>query len=144
MTNIAMRLVVSGWVLRSGNGKRPKDAPGDTDSADLAFERGVDIIDRARKVIRCAGGTKADFELAAKYHPNWDACSGHAKALHARNGVIMLGDWLDVPVRFVVCWTPDGKVVGGTGQALRIAAAYNIPVFNLAVTPEAALWEFLG
>jgi hypothetical protein len=31
----------------------------------------------------------------------------------------------------VVCWTKDGKSSGGTGQALRIAEYYSIPIFNL-------------
>jgi hypothetical protein len=37
-----------------------------------------------------------------------------------------------------LCWTPDGSLdgqgrrVGGTGQALRIAHHHGIPVFNLA------------
>lgn len=44
---------------------------------------------------------------------------------------------LDDPAAFVLCWTPDGSLdgtgsdTGGTGQALRIAAAYDVPVFNL-------------
>jgi len=32
---------------------------------------------------------------------------------------------------FIVCWTPEGKETGGTGQALRIAKSLYIPVFNL-------------
>jgi hypothetical protein len=34
--------------------------------------------------------------------------------------------------KFVVCWTPGGLLKGGTAQAMRIAHAYGIPVFNLA------------
>jgi hypothetical protein len=41
-------------------------------------------------------------------------------------------------VRFVICWTPNGSTnglqrdTGGTGQALRIAAAHGVEIFNLA------------
>ena len=35
------------------------------------------------------------------------------------------------PSNFVVCYTPDGKASGGTGQAIRIAEYYNIPIYNL-------------
>jgi hypothetical protein len=41
-------------------------------------------------------------------------------------------------VRFVLCWTANGSTdglqrdTGGTGQALRIAAAHGIQIFNLA------------
>ena len=39
---------------------------------------------------------------------------------------------LDEPdSEFVICWTHDGTDVGGTGQAIRIANHYGIPVFNM-------------
>ena len=31
-----------------------------------------------------------------------------------------------------MCWTPNAAISGGTGQALRIARAHSIPVYNLA------------
>lgn len=76
---------------------------------------------------------------ASMFHPAWDRCGSYAKLLHGRNSAIMLGPELNDPVKFVVCWTKDGKASGGTGQALRIAAApqYNIPVFNLFIDPTA-------
>ncbi len=51
----------------------------------------------------------------------------------------ILGRALDRPCSFVVCWTDDGSLdgqagsAGGTGQALRIASRYGVPVFNLAI-----------
>jgi hypothetical protein len=48
-----------------------------------------------------------------------------------RNSYQMLGSDLKIKTDFVICWTPGGKMVGGTGQALRMAAYYGIPVFNL-------------
>lgn len=50
----------------------------------------------------------------------------------------MLGADLHSPSKFIVCWTRDGGATGGTGQALRIADHYEIPVFNL-FDPGAAL-----
>jgi hypothetical protein len=38
---------------------------------------------------------------------------------------------LNDPVSFIVCYTPGGSGQGGTGQALRVARAYNIPVTDL-------------
>ena len=35
------------------------------------------------------------------------------------------------PVKFVVAWTENGALKGGTAQALRIATALNIPIINL-------------
>ena len=35
--------------------------------------------------------------------------------------------------KFVICWTKNGKGTGGTGQAIRIAKGFGIPVFDLAI-----------
>ena len=144
MENIAMRLALAGWTLRSGAGKRPVKPAPDTDSADLAFERGCDAV-RGAKVIRCATLYQPWLDHAAQYHPAWDKCSEWAQGAHARNSAILLGDYLNDPARFVVCWTKGGAVTGGTGQGLRIADAYKIPVFNL-FWPEhlTALWSWIN
>lgn len=74
---------------------------------------------------------------AARYHPAWARLDDHARRLHARNSLIVLGRLLDDPVDFVVCWTPKGEWVGGTSQALRVAKAAGIKIFNLFYdTPE--------
>jgi hypothetical protein len=39
--------------------------------------------------------------------------------------------WGEADSEFVICWTHDGTDVGGTGQAIRIANHYGIPVFNM-------------
>jgi len=35
------------------------------------------------------------------------------------------------PSNFVICYTPHGKDIGGTSQAIRIAKHHHIPVYNL-------------
>ena len=60
-----------------------------------------------------------------KYHPASEKLSEGGIKLHARNYLIVKF------VDFIICWTPNGKVTGGTGQALRIAKTENIPVYNL-------------
>lgn len=69
--------------------------------------------------------------IAEKYHPNWKACSFDVRYMHARNVCQILGEDLKSPVDFVICWTKDGKASGGTGQALRIAQEFGIPIYNL-------------
>ncbi|MBD1389439.1 hypothetical protein IC617_08370 [Neiella sp. HB171785] len=75
--------------------------------------------------------------LASRYHPAWRYLDHRGRLLMARNGYQVLGDHFKYHVRFVLCWTPDGSLTGrertsgGTGQALRIAKAYSVPVFNL-------------
>lgn len=72
--------------------------------------------------------------IAAKHHPAWNRLSQGAKKLHARNVHQVLGANCDTPVHFVLCWTPGAQGGGGTGQAIRIAKAHGIPVFDLADT----------
>lgn len=71
------------------------------------------------------------MQMASEYHPNWIACNERARQMHTRNVYQVLGQSLDKPSLFLLCWTNGGKVVGGSGQAMRIAKAYDVPIFNL-------------
>jgi len=147
MTQIATKLAQQGWTLRSGH----------ADGADLAFERGAGSQTEiylpwtsfnAHWPIagqRFAAPTQTALAMAKDYHPAWKACSSGARLLHARNVHQILGPDLQEPVKFVLCWTPDGQDSGGTGQALRLARKNGIPVFNL-YDPEthARLSRFCG
>jgi hypothetical protein len=124
MTDLAQHLGQCSWILRSGGAK----------GADKAFEKGA-----TKKEIFLATDEIPDaaFEIAATHHPTWGGLGPYVKKLHARNAQQILGKNLDNKVKFVVCWTIDGAETetsvrtGGTGQAIRIANAYNIPVYNL-------------
>jgi hypothetical protein len=124
-----------GYILRSGG------APG----ADSMFEKYSG--DNKEIYLPWRGFNDNDSELyldnmniefvqkakstAMKYHPRWNQLSLAAKKLMTRNSFQVLGPDLQSPVSFVVCWTPGGKISGGTGQALRIAKDLSIPIFNL-------------
>ncbi len=85
------------------------------------------------------------MSLAARLHPAWSRCSPAVRKLHARNAAVVLGPRLDRPVHAIVCWSPDGEIVGGTGMALRIAAEHGIPVLNLGVlSPRTACERLLA
>lgn len=115
-------------------------APG----ADSAFEEGFRSVNPALlRSYSAADATPAALDLAARYHPAWGRCSDYAKRLHARNGLIALGDALCQPVDAILCWTPGGRVTGGTGQALRIAEDWRIPVFNLDKCSIDDLWAWM-
>lgn len=75
------------------------------------------------------------FQIAAEYHPAWETLKPGAKSLHARNVHQVLGPDVTAPhlSDFLLCWTPAGKGGGGTGQAIRIATAHGVPVFDLAL-----------
>lgn len=141
MVSLAQRLADRGHTLRSGH------APG----ADQAFERGAgtraevylpwarfeSVVTPTAHYVQSRPTPEA-VAMAAEHHPAWDRLGQGARSLHARNCHQILGRNLDDPVAFVVCWTPDGATTnpgpstGGTGQALRLAAAHQIAVFNLA------------
>lgn len=80
------------------------------------------------------------FEIAKDHHPKWDALNYYVKCLHARNAQILLDEDLEHPVKFVICWTPDAKIVGGTGLGLRIAKTFGIDVYNLADLKRETQW----
>lgn len=73
------------------------------------------------------------IEMAKTFHPNYEALSEAAKRLMARNSQQIFGEDMKSPVEFVVCWTKDGKMIGGTSQALRISKEYNISIYNIAL-----------
>ncbi|WP_428098361.1 hypothetical protein [Candidatus Rariloculus sp.] len=80
-----------------------------------------------------------------KLHPAWDRYSGTVRKLHARNVAILLSNQRGRPVHAVLCWSPGAAITGGTGVALRIAAAHGMPVMNLgALSPRAACERLLA
>ena len=124
-------LAEKNFILRSGG----------AGGADQAFERGVDKANGKKEIYlpwRKFEGSDSElivndekaFEIAEKYHPYWHNLKDGAKKLQARNSHQVLGWDLNTPSEFVICWTKKGKGKGGTGQAIRIAIEYNIPVFD--------------
>lgn len=139
MTDIAKHLAKEDYILRSGA----------ADGADTAFEDGAGakkniylpwptFNDRTVPYIPI---TKEAKEIAAKFHPYWDNLGQGAQKLHARNCYQVLGETLDKPAEFIICWTPGGKEVGGTAQAIRIAKANNVKVYNLAKKEDMQYWS---
>jgi hypothetical protein len=68
---------------------------------------------------------------ASRFHPTWDKLSQAVRKLMARNSAQVLGLNLNLPVDIVICYTTDGGPSGGSGQAIRIANANKIPVWNM-------------
>jgi len=120
-----------GLVLRSGG----------AEGADQAFETGCDAVGGEKEIFLPWKGFENSnsvlvvsdpraFQISEKFHPYWHNLSVGAKKLQARNSHQILGWDLNTPSDFVICWTKNGSGTGGTGQALRIAQAYNIPIFD--------------
>ena len=151
--DIAARLAGRGWTLRTGMSPGADQAfyrgaltagggvelylPCDD------FQAGARLEDERGRVRSLARPTPAALELAPRFYAQldgrpWDALDACERALLARDAHQVLGGDLASPAAFIVCWTPGGgrdgrdPRAGGTGQALRIAAAHALPVFNVA------------
>lgn len=144
MRDAAQALAEKDWTLRTGR------APG----ADRAFERGAFLAgarpDRVEVYLpwpKFEEGegwyaptrdhpSKEALEAGPTFVPHWDHLKRGARQLHARNVHQVLGEDVTSPVwsSFVLYWAredSDGNPLGGTATAVRIAAFYGIPAFNL-------------
>jgi len=52
----------------------------------------------------------------------------------------VLGAELNDPSAFGVCWTPGAREVGGSAQAMRIARAFGVQVYNVADEKQLAVF----
>lgn len=118
MKEIAVALDSEGFRLRSGGAQ----------GADTAFESGSTNVETWRP----NDATVDAIAMASNHHPAWPRCKPYVRLLHGRNANIILGEDLKSPSDFVVCWTPRGKLVGGTAMGIRIAVDNDITVYNLA------------
>ena len=137
MTELAKRLANKGYTLRSGG------APG----ADAAFEQGCDEVLGSKEIYLpwkdCFNNKSklywSAYEeearvIASETHPAWKTLGENVRKLHTRNVYQVLGEDLRTPSDFVLCWTINGELKGGTAQALRIAIKHRIPIYNLGST----------
>lgn len=140
MREISCRLTARGWTLRSGGAQGAdsafyeavaydSDLPADQIEIYLPWKSfNPDVQDSH---VALYEPTVEAMAVGAYYHPAWVKLSQGAKKLIARNSHQILGRDTETPADVVICWTKDGKLVGGTAQAIRIAEARNIPVYNL-------------
>jgi hypothetical protein len=131
-------LGLQGWTLNSGG----------AGGADTYFDKGAakhpaqiflpydgfnkHKVDGVRYILDMEYREEASA-IASRYHPYWDNLNEYDRRFHTRNTHQVLGRDLKTPVSFVLCWTYD-EGVGGTSQAIRVAKAHHIPVFNLKTT----------
>lgn len=118
-----------GFILRSGHSV----------GADLAFEKqylyqGISEIYLPWKGF--GGSTSKLFNITQEamdsvneFHPVPNTLSNPNRKLLARNYHQLFG-YNGIRSDFVVCWTNNGLIEGGTGHTLKIAEHYNIPIFN--------------
>jgi len=141
MSDIAFYLSLSNYVLRSGAAS----------GADSAFEDGCDKMFGEKEIFLPSprfNNSESELymvsdeakEIARKFHPCFNQLGEYEQLLMSRNSYQVLGKDLKTTCEFIICWTEDGadgkikktsRSSGGTGQAIRLASEYNIPVNNL-------------
>ena len=114
---VARALADMGFKLRSGGAK----------GTDTAFESGA----REKEIFLPHHATPEAIKIAMEIHPAPHNCKPYVRKLHGRNVHIILGENLDVPVKFVICYSLNEKA-GGTSLGIRLARREIIPVYNLA------------
>jgi len=148
MENIAYLLAKRGYILRSGG----------ADGADSAFEKGCDQANGQKDIYipwknfnnrgwGADAGIIPDLEAAKEIvmrtHPASHRLSKGAMKLHSRNPYQILGEGLANPSAFVVCYTKNGELAGGTATAIRLAQEHGIPVFNIGGPGRQSFNQFL-
>lgn len=136
---IGRALAKKGWILRSGA----------ANGADKSFEYGCDSAQGNKEIYLPYRGfersnsdlhpdkypfTEAEIKISKAFHPRWDRLSEFGTSAMKRNVRQLRGlapYTKNKRSKFIVCWTKDGLIAGGTGQALRLAGAMDIKVFNL-------------
>lgn len=137
MKQMGEYLAKKGYTLRSGG----------AEGADVAFEIGCDKAGGSKEIylpwsefngsnsdIYTVG--KSAYDLARQFHLSFDNLSSGTQKLIARDGYEVFGNDIENgdygnASKFIICYTQKGAGEGGTGQALRIANAYKIPVLDM-------------
>ena len=141
MEQLGSYLGQMGYNLRSGG----------ANGADSAFEKGCIAVNGRKEIFLpwpgFRGKSGEDYlnlnlnsseaiKIAALCHPRWATLREGDKLLHARNVHQVLGRDLQSPSQFILFWSRsngDGDYVGGTSQAIRVAARCNVPYFDLGI-----------
>lgn len=83
--------------------------------------------------------TDRAMAIAKMFHPTFDTMKKSVQLFLAKNARIVMGDKMNSPALFLLCWTEDGvesakektSRSGFTGHPIAIASAVGIPIFNL-------------
>jgi hypothetical protein len=141
MTQLGYSLAKKDFILRSGG----------ANGADLAFENGCDKANGKKEIYLPWKGfndSKSDLyyenlpkeatDIAFEHHPGLYKCKYGVIKLMARNTCQVLGKDCKTPSNFIICYCKvvNNKPTGGTSQAIRVAEAHKIPVFNLFFKEE--------
>lgn len=134
---IAAKLAEKGYVLRSGGAA----------GCDSAFEDGADSVNGKKEIYLPWNKFNGKdgivlkkgklHELTKKIAQQYLKVVGifprsyTIESLFIRNVFQLFGEDFFMASDFVVCYTKNGKAIGGTGVALKVAEYFGIPIYNL-------------
>ncbi len=129
---IGVHMARHGYILRSGG----------AEGASTAFEQACDRAKGKKEIYlpwqafnknRSMLYTVPDraMSIVREFNPVWSTQNEASRKVQARYAMVLLGRNLAHPSACVICYTKEGKLKGGTGQALQVAQKHGIPVFNL-------------
>lgn len=156
MTEIGIYMAKNNILLRSGG----------ANGADSAFESGCDFVNGIKEIFLPWEGFNNKTGLINKNNKKamaisektwnlrnmpvkWNNLKESTKLLMLRNTYQIMGIELTKPTNLVICWTPDGRASGGTGQAIAMAnyitiskrTNITIPVINLQIKKDRDIIE---
>ncbi|WP_164928546.1 hypothetical protein [Gloeobacter violaceus] len=135
---VAQHLAGEGMVVRTGHDKGTDAAfaagaaPGTREvyvphSGAGGYRDGLVVCD-PETIVRAA-------RLAASVHPHWKTYNNFQRRAHTRRVFQLLGEDLNSPSAYVICFVPedgDGKVQGSARTVLALAQVKRIECYNLA------------
>ena len=136
MIQIAKRLEAMEFTVRIGGMQGIEDA---IEKAIEKKEVHLPFKDFDQKQSKFTYVSERATAVAKMFFPNWDAMKKGVQLFLAKNARVLMGQRVDSPALFFVCWTQDGvesfkdttNRTGFTGHSIAIASALGIPIFNL-------------
>ena len=131
---ISIKLEELGFILRSGGAQGA-----DTYFAEKVKNKEIFIPWKSFGEGKVLKETDFAHNLLKEIHPAYDKLTQGALKLHLRNVNQVLGEDLNTPSDFLICWAKTDKQgipTGGTRTAWMIAKKYNIPCFNLFIEED--------
>lgn len=138
MVEIGFLLAESGYTLHSGNATGSdhyfhvgcKHGEGDA-KIFLPWKRYNHTQNTEDTILLPKSRFKEAYEILLHHEILHGEVTGMSKKFFCRNVAQILGEDLNSPVDFVVCYTYNGKHEGGTGIATQLAEKLDIPIYNL-------------
>ena len=142
LKGLAMRLGNMGYTARLGGAPDGSDQAVETNSikVELYFPWKKFLKRQSDMPVPGEEGIgKEAVDLAKRFHPAYDKMTEVVQKMIARTSFQIMGANLRDPIKFLVCWSPDGAEsskdrtakTGVAGQAISIASSISIPIFNL-------------